>query len=119
VGSRAASCTCVENRVRGDASRDASTPAATARGVRAAVGGTSSLSSQQYAAELAELRQRNYELSSQLNEAHTKLAEKNQQLDEIKRRYETMLRNSREEVIETQNQASSSEIDVVLMVRLL
>jgi hypothetical protein len=55
----------------------------------------------------------------QLNEARAKFVEKNQQLDEIKRQYETMLRNLREEVIEAQNQASSSEIDVVSMVRLL
>jgi len=118
MGSRT-SFACVESRARRDVSWDTSTHTAAARGVRAAVGGTSSLSSQQHAVELAKLRQRNYELSSQLNEAGAKLIEKNQQLDEIKRQYETMLRNLREEVIEAQNQASPSEIDVILMVRLL
>jgi hypothetical protein len=46
------------------------------------VGGNSSLSSQKYAAEIQELRQRNQDLRTQLTEAPSRNVDKEQELDE-------------------------------------
>jgi flagellar motility protein MotE (MotC chaperone) len=106
---------CVESRDRRDASWDVSTHTAAAGGVGAAVGGTLSLSSQQHAAEIVELRQRNHELRSQLTELRSELNKRKQLLEENKRNYETTLRNLQKEIAETR----SNELDAESMVRLL
>ena len=61
---------------------------------------------------MAKLRHRNNEFITQLSEFRLQLSNKDQQLEESKHQYETMLRNLRDELNEVQNQADSGELSV-------